>query len=410
MKRQYKIFDFRMYEHKELEAYLTSRARKGWQLKQVHSIMMCEILAFEKAEPFEGTYHVDYTYDFLLDKKQQDEEAKERYLDFMAEYGYEHVCDLNALSIFRKEGDASMPILEESAQSQAALRKAVIQRDIRGHLCLPFFLLFMTVVDFDGILPYLYLPNLMSLSISGLLLVLYTILSIVLYAWYCLPCMRWLFTGKAHSSIKRIRRFSILEATFYSLLILTLFIDMIFLNVYIILLYIILSILSWLWFRYHGKQQGALDQWLIIMIVVFIAGMLFLSDHLNRKETEHKPYFTSSAIEYPLQDDFYTNHSVENPLVRYEEMSEGNDGMKDRRRSDNFWYQVYEIKDSRMSEMAVKYILSYYQARLVKQEDGLLVYKGKKVKLYRFGHHILVIPDKAIIEVNEIKEVMNERK
>lgn len=409
MRKKYKVFDFHMYEHKELEVYLTRMAHEGWRLRKVFSICFCELLQFEKSEPAGVTYRVDYTYDLMVDRKEQNAEAKERYLDFMAEYGYEHICDLEALSIFSTDDKTVIPLQEESEITHRAIRKGVIRRDIIGHLIFPFMLFQSAYVEYNGLLPSMKHINLLAQPTFMLVIRFILFVYILLSLCYVLPSFVWLIRERSHSSIRSIRIFSMVEGWTYIVCICLILLSLASMNLYVFLLCAIILFAFWAWFHIGHKETNVLDELLILLVIIFVVAMSYLLDYLRDFDDGpvFQPYFTSADTAFPTKSLEQSCERIENPLVIRDRYQEGV-VIEEDHSDEYFWYEDYRIKDTLLQKQAIEYLKSYYETKHVRKAYDVDVYQGDGVLLYQLGNRILMLPEQAGVKDSIIYDLLKE--
>ncbi len=115
-KTEWKLFFITDYEKEA--AYLTAMHAKGWKLTGITARMFYHFEACPKEE-------VVYQLDF----RQQEKAAREGYLQFYADYGWEHVADCNHFSIFRKSvADGEVEIYDDNGSKLEMLKRIFYSR------------------------------------------------------------------------------------------------------------------------------------------------------------------------------------------------------------------------------------------------------------------------------------------
>ena len=147
-------------EYEEEAKYLSKMHKKGW--KFVKYVLPC-FYVFEKCEPADVIYQLDYNQDGLRDR--------EAYFQMYRDCGWEHLCDVVGYSYFRK------PVGEkhkgDSIFSDDASRLDMINRVYKGRMvpCL--------VIFFALICPQLVLQFIANSWANRVVFFIYLILFIV---------------------------------------------------------------------------------------------------------------------------------------------------------------------------------------------------------------------------------------
>ena len=156
-------------EYEEEQEYLSKMHRKGW--KFVKYVLPC-FYVFEKCEPANVIYQLDYNQDGLRDRQ--------AYLQMYRDSGWEHLCDVVGYSYFRKLAEEKSK--EDSIFSDDVSKLDMIDRVYRGRMipCL--------VIFFAMICPQLVLQfvagtffNKVVFAIYILLFVVYVVMFIKFY-------------------------------------------------------------------------------------------------------------------------------------------------------------------------------------------------------------------------------------
>lgn len=117
MKREFRFFSITQYE--EEAEYLREHHRNGWKFVQ---IKWPGIYSFEKCEPEDMIYQLDYNQEGIA--------HKEEYVQMFEDCGWEYLLDAFGYSYFRKP--AAHIGEEESIFCDDASRMDMLKRIIRG--------------------------------------------------------------------------------------------------------------------------------------------------------------------------------------------------------------------------------------------------------------------------------------
>ena len=129
-KKEMKFFTVVDFDREE--DYLRRMHQSGWKLSKVK----CMTYYFDKAEPEDVVYKLDYRHD---------QKEKETYVRLFADYGWEYLQDVNKFSYFRKpsaqfeEGEA------EGLFNDRESKLAMVKRIVATTLGLQVFVLFVNL-------------------------------------------------------------------------------------------------------------------------------------------------------------------------------------------------------------------------------------------------------------------------
>lgn len=144
-------------EYEEEQEYLTEQHKKGWKFIK---FIMPGIYIFEKCDPEDVIYQLDYNQDGLRDK--------EAYYQIYRDCGWEHICDVMGYSYFRKLAENNNS--KDEIFSDEASKLDMIERVYRGRMvpCL--------VIFFAIICPQMVIQALCGRTINFVLFAIYLFL------------------------------------------------------------------------------------------------------------------------------------------------------------------------------------------------------------------------------------------
>lgn len=118
-KKEFKLIE--IFEFEKLEKWLVQMHREGWKFTDVN---LLDIYCFEKCEPQEVIYRMDYQV-----KRMGDD-----YFQLFSDCGWEHVFNMNGFHIFRKNDTECNDGLRRDAEifSNDESRLGMIKRIFRG--------------------------------------------------------------------------------------------------------------------------------------------------------------------------------------------------------------------------------------------------------------------------------------
>lgn len=130
IKRTFKYFTIMEYE--EEQEYLRKMQKDGWQFK---SVIFPGIYTFEKCEPMDVVYQLDYNKEGL--------ENKLEYVQMFEDCGWEYIYDYVGYSYFRKP--VSEMKNEEEIFNDQSSKMDMLQRVYKGRM-VPLFCIFTAII------------------------------------------------------------------------------------------------------------------------------------------------------------------------------------------------------------------------------------------------------------------------
>nr|WP_295283802.1 DUF2812 domain-containing protein [uncultured Blautia sp.] len=156
VKKEFRWFSITEYE-KEAE-YLSRRHKDGWKFKNV---TMPGIYTFEKCEPQDVIYQLDYNPDGVKNQ--------EEYVQMFEDCGWEYLKDFAGYTYFRKP--AALMKKEENIFCDDQSRLDMLNRIFRGRI-IPLLLIFVTLLV-NGVLN---MDNTAMTIVYGVLTGIYTLI------------------------------------------------------------------------------------------------------------------------------------------------------------------------------------------------------------------------------------------
>lgn len=134
MKNKKTLFRFfTLFEYEEEEAFLENQHKNGWK---VTSYKLPGFYKFEKCEPEEVTYRIDFTNENGANNTE--------YRQIFADNGWDFLWSVNGFSIFRKPGASNSKNNNEIFTDNAS--KLQMLQKIHQRRLLPFIFLFLWIV------------------------------------------------------------------------------------------------------------------------------------------------------------------------------------------------------------------------------------------------------------------------
>ena len=167
IKKEIKWFNISQYE--EEEKYLSEKHRQGWKLVKIKSF---GVYYFEKCEPEDVKYQLDYNQEGLANK--------EEYIKMYKDMGWEYVTVFGGYSYFKK------PVKDLSSKDEGIFcdnesKLDMLKRVMKGRL-LPMLPAFVLII-----IPQLLAQNYINGSLSRILFYAYIVLLIIyllVFAYY----------------------------------------------------------------------------------------------------------------------------------------------------------------------------------------------------------------------------------
>lgn len=151
------IHYFTIMEHEKEQEYLRKMHKEGWKFTGVN---MLGVYHFEKCEPEDVVYQLDYNQEGLAHKSE--------YVQMFEDCGWEYLTDLAGYSYFRKP--ASEMKEEEGIFCDERSRVDMMNRVFRGRL-LPLLIIFIGII-----IPQLFLQASMNGLESPLFIMFFVLL------------------------------------------------------------------------------------------------------------------------------------------------------------------------------------------------------------------------------------------
>ena len=134
MKNTKTVFKFfTLFEYEEEEAFLEKQHKEGWK---VVSFKLSGFYKFEKCEPEDITYRIDFTND--------DGAKNSEYRQMFADNGWEFLWSVNGFSIFRKAGASASESNNEIFTDNAS--KLQMLQKIQQRRLLPLITIFLCAI------------------------------------------------------------------------------------------------------------------------------------------------------------------------------------------------------------------------------------------------------------------------
>lgn len=193
MRKRYRLFAFRIYEYKLLEAYLNRMAVKGWCIKSYHKYY-AGLLVFEKTEPNSVTYMVDY---YAYQKGKDEEEGLRQYREFVEDFGYRFLAGDGGLQIYEKIHEDAVVIREEDEENLVSMRMTV-KAVLRSYLGFMVFMLIMLYQSYAAFQSTFFVEN---SDFCSMLVFLCACLQMCTLA---VPDMIWMIRKRKHMAIWKV--------------------------------------------------------------------------------------------------------------------------------------------------------------------------------------------------------------
>lgn len=167
VKKQFKWFT--IFEYEKEQDYLSEMHKQGWKLITITGLGMYR---FEKCEPLEVVYQLDYNQEGLA--------HKEEYIKMFEDCGWEYIQDYVGYSYFRKGVDQKG--IREEIFCDDESRLQMMQRVLKGRM-LPLLLIFFVVL-LPQFLIFFFQKNYLIAYFIGTVLVMYLVLFIIFLLKY----------------------------------------------------------------------------------------------------------------------------------------------------------------------------------------------------------------------------------
>ena len=174
-KYKFVLYQFVPYEYKTFEDYLSKMASKGWLLVSFNTLYV----KFKKIEPMKLKYNVD------IMESHKGFDARE-YKDFCKASGWNHVCTSNKIQVYSNTDMDATEIETDDETKFKKINKPSFKQTILVTLILAFGLWMVLSINADsGNAAYLSeVPMLVGVTIAGLLVISYAILSCTYLVWF----------------------------------------------------------------------------------------------------------------------------------------------------------------------------------------------------------------------------------
>ena len=126
---------FSILEHEKEEKYLREMHKSGWKFVKISKLGF--IYYFEKCEPEDVIYQLDYNKDGI--------EHKDEYVKMFNDCGWEYMMDYVGYSYFRKPA-SEMTENEETIFCDDSSRLEMLERVYKGRVVPLFFIFFMVII------------------------------------------------------------------------------------------------------------------------------------------------------------------------------------------------------------------------------------------------------------------------